>query len=56
MRSIGLTVVLAASFFLAPLAAEAQQRGKMYHVGLVTLGAHPEQHGMWQKLLEALRA
>jgi len=56
MRQIWLVVVLAVSLALAPLAAEAQQRGKMYHVGLVTLGAHPEQHGMWQKLLEALRA
>jgi putative tryptophan/tyrosine transport system substrate-binding protein len=56
MRQIRLVVVLAVSLALAPLAAEAQQRGKMYHVGYVSLGAHPEQSGLWQKILEALRA
>ena len=56
MRQIRLAVVLAVSLTLAPLAAEAQQRGKMYHVGYVSLGAHPEQSGLWQKILEALRA
>jgi putative ABC transport system substrate-binding protein len=56
MRQIGLAGVLAVSLCLAPLAAGAQQRGKIYHVGFLTLGAHPDQHGMWQKLLEALRA
>jgi putative ABC transport system substrate-binding protein len=56
MRQIRLVVVLAVSLALAPLAAEAQQRGKMSHVGYVSLGAHPEQSGLWQKILEALRA
>jgi putative tryptophan/tyrosine transport system substrate-binding protein len=56
IQQIALAVVLAVSLFLAPLAAEAQQRGKMYHVGYVTLGAHPEQSGLWQKILDALRA
>jgi putative tryptophan/tyrosine transport system substrate-binding protein len=56
MWQIRLVVVLAVSLALAPLAAEAQQRGKMYHVGYVSLGAHPEQSGLWQKILEALRA
>ena len=55
MRQIRLAVVLAISLALAPLAAGAQQRGKMYHVGYVSLGAHPEQSGLWQKILEALR-
>ena len=56
MRQIRLVVVLAVSLAVAPLAAEAQQRGKMYHVGYVSLGAHPEQSGLWQNILEALRA
>jgi putative ABC transport system substrate-binding protein len=39
----------------APLAAEAQQAGKVYRIGYVSLGAHPERSGLWQKLLEAMR-
>jgi ABC-type uncharacterized transport system substrate-binding protein len=39
----------------APLAAEAQQIGKVYRVGFVTLGARPTQHGMWHSLLETMR-
>ncbi len=48
-------IVTAAGFLAAPLAGEAQQTGKVYHVGFVSLGARPTQHGMWQKLLEAMR-
>jgi|RhiMetdeSRZDD1v2_1073273.scaffolds.fasta_scaffold73540_5 ABC-type uncharacterized transport system substrate-binding protein len=36
MRLIGLAVVLAVSFTLAPLAAEAQQAGKIYRLGILT--------------------
>src|SRR5262245_28805168 len=54
MRLIGLAAIL--GIVLAPLVSEAQPAGKVYHVGFVTLGAHPTQHGLWQKLLEAMRA
>jgi putative ABC transport system substrate-binding protein len=35
MRRIGLVVLLALGLFLVPLAAEAQQAGKVYRVGLI---------------------
>ena len=41
MRLIGLAVVLALSLILAPLAAKAQQPGKVYRVGLLAPGAAP---------------
>src|SRR5262245_21530465 len=44
-----------AALLAAPHAAEAQQAGKVYQVGVVSLGARPTQQGMWQKVLEALR-
>src|SRR5207244_8450817 len=54
MRLIGLAVVL--SLTLTPLAAvEAQQVGKVYKVGLLTLGTDPTRSGFWQKFLEAMR-
>jgi putative tryptophan/tyrosine transport system substrate-binding protein len=37
MRRIGLAVVLALSLFLAPLAAEAQQPGKVPQIGYLVL-------------------
>jgi ABC-type uncharacterized transport system substrate-binding protein len=37
MRRIGLEVVLAVSIILAPVAAEAQQAGKVYRVGLLVM-------------------
>jgi hypothetical protein len=39
MRLIGL--VLALSLALAPLAADAQQAGKVHRIGVVSLGAAP---------------
>jgi len=47
--------LLSLALLAAPLAAEVQRQGKVYQIGFVTLGAHPTQHGMWQKLLEAMR-
>jgi hypothetical protein len=44
-------LVTASGLVAAPFAAQAQQAGKVYQVGFVTLGAHPTQHGMWHKLL-----
>jgi hypothetical protein len=38
-----------------PLAAGAQQTGKVYQVGYVSLGGRPTQSGIWQNLLEAMR-
>jgi putative ABC transport system substrate-binding protein len=38
-----------------PLAAGAQQAGKVYQVGFVSLGGRPTQYGIWQNLLEAMR-
>jgi hypothetical protein len=37
MRRIGLAVVLALSLTLAPLAAEGQQAGKVYRLGILTM-------------------
>ncbi|HZO41058.1 MAG TPA: ABC transporter substrate binding protein, partial [Methylomirabilota bacterium] len=57
MQLIGLAVVLAIAVTLAPLSALAQQQTeRVYRVGFVTLGGHPSGHGMWQHLLDALRA
>jgi putative ABC transport system substrate-binding protein len=42
MRLIGLVVVLALSLALAPLAAEAQQPGKVYRVGVLNPGSSTE--------------
>jgi hypothetical protein len=39
----------------APIAAKAQQADRVHRIGLVTLGAAPTRHGMWQHLLAALR-
>ncbi len=50
-RSIGLTVTLALAIFLAPLAAEAQQAGKIYRIGLL-LALSPE---LVQAVLDAFR-
>ena len=44
---------LAGGLLAAPLAAEAQQVGKVYRVGLVSLGGDPT---WWQPVLGALRA
>jgi putative ABC transport system substrate-binding protein len=41
--------------FATPLATEAQQPGRVYRVGFLSLGARPTQHGLWPSLLEALR-
>ena len=35
MRRIGLAVVLAVSFVLAPLVGEAQEAGKVWRIGLL---------------------
>ena len=43
MRRIGLAVVLALGFTLAPLAAEAQQAGKVYRVGVLNLTSRMRQ-------------
>jgi len=39
MRLIGIAVILAVSLTLAPLAAETQQAGKVYRVGLLGIGS-----------------
>jgi len=49
MRRIGLAVALAVSFFVAPLAAEAQQPGKVWRIGYLSPFALPN------PLIEALR-
>jgi hypothetical protein len=48
--SLAVTLLLA-----APLATEAQQAGRVYRVGFLSLGARPAQHRMWHTLLEAMR-
>src|SRR5438128_12172057 len=41
MRLIGLAVALTVGVILAPLAAEAQEAGKVYRVGILWLGPDP---------------
>src|SRR5262245_65707328 len=41
MPRIGLTVVLTLSLFLAPIAVEAQQAGRLYRIGLIESGTPP---------------
>jgi hypothetical protein len=49
MRRIGLGVVLAVSLIPAPLAADAQQPGKVYRVGILTSKASdPAEARLWQ--------
>ncbi len=55
MRRIGLAVILSLSLTLAPLAGEAQQAGRLYQVGWVTLGSQPTQSGLWRSFLDAMR-
>jgi len=55
MRLIGLTVVLALGLTFEPLVSEAQQAGRMYQVGYVTLGSQPTQSGLWRSFLDAMR-
>ena len=56
MRRIGLAVVLALGL-LAPIANEAQQPGKTYQIGLLSLAVDPlgPPSPMWQAFIEALR-
>jgi putative ABC transport system substrate-binding protein len=44
-----------ATVLAIPLAAPAQQAGRVYRIGFVSLGARPTQHGMWHTLVETLR-
>jgi ABC-type uncharacterized transport system substrate-binding protein len=55
MRRIGLAVLLALSLVLAPLAAEAQQAGKVYRIGLLgESGSDPSEARLWQAFREEL--
>jgi putative tryptophan/tyrosine transport system substrate-binding protein len=55
MRRIGLAVILALSLLATPFAARAQETGRVYQVGLLTLGTDPMRSGFWQRFLEAMR-
>jgi putative ABC transport system substrate-binding protein len=52
-RAVALLVSLA--FLAAPLAAKAQHAGRVYQIGLLTLGSDPTRSGFWQRFLEAMR-
>jgi putative ABC transport system substrate-binding protein len=54
MRLIGLAVVLSLNLTLAPLAAEAQQTGKISRIGILS-GASPASQGNLTALLQGLR-
>ena len=54
MRQIGLVVVLALSFTLAPLAARAQPAAKVYRIGWLSDGVRLE-HGFRRRSQEGLR-
>ncbi|HKQ65710.1 MAG TPA: ABC transporter substrate-binding protein [Methylomirabilota bacterium] len=56
MQRIGLAVVLALALTLAPVDALAQQTERVYRVGFLSLGGHPAPRGIWQHLLDAMRA
>jgi hypothetical protein len=47
--------LLIVALFVAPLAAQAQVAGKVYKIGLLTLGSDPTRSGFWQRFLEAMR-
>jgi len=47
MPRIGLAVVFALSLVLAPLAAEAQQAGKIYRIGWLNQGLHQRREASW---------
>jgi putative ABC transport system substrate-binding protein len=53
MRLIGLAVVVAIGVALGPLAAEAQQAGKVYRIGF--MGTNPLPAPWWNALLDGLR-
>jgi putative ABC transport system substrate-binding protein len=46
---------MSGSLLASPLAAEAQQAGKVFTVGLVSVGTDPAQSGPWRPFLEAMR-
>jgi len=53
MRRIGLVVVLALSFTLAPLAARAQPAAKVYRIGWLSDGVRLE-HGLQEEVTRGL--
>ena len=46
---------IAGGLLATPLAAEAQQAGKVSTVGLLSVGTDPAQSGQWQPFLDAMR-
>jgi len=55
MRLIRLAVILTLSLTLAPLAAEAQQAGKVYHIGLLTAQSRETSTASWDSFRQGLR-
>ena len=51
-----LGLLAAFSMLVAPLTSEAQQAGKIYHVGLLSTGTDPARPVRWQPFIEAMRA
>ena len=47
--------MVGASFLAASRAGAAQQARKVFRIGFLSLGARPAQHGMWSKLVDAMR-
>jgi putative ABC transport system substrate-binding protein len=43
------------ALLVAPVGADAQPVGKVYQIGLLTLGSDPTRSGFWQRFLEAMR-
>ena len=54
-RIIELLVTLAFGLFVAPLVADAQPVGKVYHVGLLSTGSGPTWRNQWAPFIEAMR-
>jgi len=52
MRRIGLAVILALGLFAAPLATEAQQAGKVYKIGIISVTRRPGEEAFIERLKE----
>jgi putative ABC transport system substrate-binding protein len=56
VRAATLPMTLVLGLLIAPLAAEAQSAGRVYQVGILSLGAaSPRPTSVWQPLIEELR-
>jgi putative ABC transport system substrate-binding protein len=55
LSAIGVMLTLALGFLVTPLCSNAQPREKVYHIGILSLGAGPPWRIWWQLFIEAMR-